>query len=81
MPPYYDSMLAKLIIKATSYDLAVNKLERALKEFVIDDIRTTIPFLIAITKQENLEGVFRHLFHRNTYARIIRKNRRSSSRK
>ncbi|TEY18906.1 acetyl-CoA carboxylase biotin carboxylase subunit, partial [Campylobacter sp. CH185] len=35
---------------ATSYDLAVNKLERALKEFVIDDIRTTIPFLIAITK-------------------------------
>ncbi|MCW1853401.1 acetyl-CoA carboxylase biotin carboxylase subunit, partial [Campylobacter jejuni] len=30
--------------------LAVNKLERALKEFVIDDIRTTIPFLIAITK-------------------------------
>ncbi|HEG3924581.1 TPA: acetyl-CoA carboxylase subunit A [Campylobacter jejuni] len=50
VPPYYDSMLAKLIIKATSYDLAVNKLERALKEFVIDDIRTTIPFLIAITK-------------------------------
>lgn len=54
VPPYYDSMLAKLIIKATSYDLAVNKLERALKEFTID-IRTTIPFLIAITKQENLE--------------------------
>ena len=50
VPPFYDSMLAKLIIKATSYDLAVNKLERALKEFVIDGIRTTIPFLIAITK-------------------------------
>ncbi len=50
VPSYYDSMLAKLIIKATSYDLAVNKLERALKEFVIDGIRTTIPFLIAITK-------------------------------
>lgn len=59
VPPFYDSMLAKLIIKATSYDLAVNKLERALKEFVIDDIRTTIPFLIAITKtREFRRGYF-----------------------
>ena len=58
VPPYYDSMLAKLIIKATSYDLAVNKLERALKEFTID-IRTTIPFLIAITKtREFRRGYF-----------------------
>ncbi|EAK0960093.1 acetyl-CoA carboxylase subunit A [Campylobacter upsaliensis] len=59
VPPFYDSMLAKLIIKATSYDLAVNKLERALKEFVIDGIRTTIPFLIAITKtREFRRGYF-----------------------
>jgi len=59
VPPFYDSLLAKLIIKATSYDLVVNKLERALKEFVIDGIRTTIPFLIAITKtREFRRGYF-----------------------
>lgn len=59
IPPSYDSLLAKLIIKATSYDLAVNKLERALKEFVIDGVRTTIPFLIAITKtREFRRGYF-----------------------
>ncbi|MBZ7939418.1 acetyl-CoA carboxylase subunit A [Campylobacter sp. W0014] len=58
VPPYYDSMLAKLIVRATSYDLAVNKLERALKEFTLD-IRTTIPFLIAITKtREFRRGYF-----------------------
>ncbi|MBZ7936435.1 acetyl-CoA carboxylase subunit A [Campylobacter sp. B0100352/1] len=58
VPPYYDSMLAKLIVRATSYDLAVNKLERALKEFTLD-IRTTISFLIAITKtREFRRGYF-----------------------
>lgn len=59
VPSFYDSLLAKLIVKATSYDLVINKLERALKEFVIDDLRTTIPFLIAITKiREFRRGYF-----------------------
>ncbi|MBT0826904.1 pyruvate carboxylase, subunit A [Campylobacter lari] len=59
VPPYYDSLLAKLIVKGSSYDSAVNRLERALKEFVIDDIRTTVPFLIAITKiREFRRGYF-----------------------
>ncbi|MCH5336331.1 MAG: acetyl-CoA carboxylase subunit A [Campylobacter sp.] len=59
IPPFYDSLLAKLIVKATSFDLAVNKLERALKEFIIADVRTTIPFLIAITKtREFRRGYF-----------------------
>ncbi|KGI57293.1 acetyl-CoA carboxylase subunit A [Campylobacter sp. MIT 97-5078] len=59
VPPFYDSLLAKLIVKATSYDQVVNKLERALKEFIINDVRTTIPFLIAITKiKEFRRGYF-----------------------
>ncbi|EAJ1253856.1 acetyl-CoA carboxylase subunit A [Campylobacter lari] len=59
VPPYYDSLLAKLIVKGSSYDSAVNRLERALKEFVVDDIRTTVPFLIAITKiREFRRGYF-----------------------
>lgn len=59
VPPSYDSLLAKLIVKAGSFELVVNKLQRALKEFTIDDIRTTIPFLIAITKiKEFRRGYF-----------------------
>lgn len=50
VPPFYDSLLAKLIVRATSYDLAVNKLERALNEFTITGVENTIPFLIAISK-------------------------------
>ncbi len=48
IPPFYDSMIAKLIVRATSYDLAVNKLQRALNEFKIRGVKTTIPFLINI---------------------------------
>ena len=50
IPPFDDSLLAKLIIKTTDYDLAVNKLERALKEFRIEGVRTIIPFLLSISK-------------------------------
>lgn len=45
IPPFYDSMVAKLIVRATSYDLAVKKLSRALSEFTIRGVKTTIPFL------------------------------------
>lgn len=45
IPPFYDSMVAKLIVRATTYDLAVKKLSRALSEFTIKGVKTTIPFL------------------------------------
>ncbi len=44
IPPYYDSMIAKLIVRAKTRDLAINKMVRALDEFVIEGIKTTIPF-------------------------------------
>lgn len=53
IPPYYDSMVAKLIVRATSYDLAINKLKRALEEFTVRGIKTTIPFLINICKDRD----------------------------
>jgi acetyl-CoA carboxylase biotin carboxylase subunit len=43
VPPYYDSMIAKLIVYGTSRDGALRRLRRALEEFVIDGITTTIP--------------------------------------
>jgi acetyl-CoA carboxylase biotin carboxylase subunit len=44
IPPNYDSMIAKLIIKGTSRQQVIAKALRALKEFHIGDIHTTIPF-------------------------------------
>ncbi|MFV8392333.1 acetyl-CoA carboxylase biotin carboxylase subunit [Flavobacterium sp. LB2P6] len=44
IPPNYDSMIAKLITTAQSRDEAISKMRRALDEFVIEGIKTTIPF-------------------------------------
>jgi acetyl-CoA carboxylase biotin carboxylase subunit len=44
IPPHYDSMIAKLITTAQTRDEAINKMKRALDEFVIEGIKTTIPF-------------------------------------
>lgn len=53
IPPFYDSMVAKLIVRASSYDLAVNKLDRALQEFTIRGVKTTIPFLRNICEDKD----------------------------
>jgi acetyl-CoA carboxylase biotin carboxylase subunit len=44
IPPNYDSMIAKLITVAQTREEAIAKMKRALHEFVIDGIKTTIPF-------------------------------------
>ena len=44
IPPNYDSMIAKLITTAQSREEAINKMKRALDEFIIEGIKTTIPF-------------------------------------
>jgi acetyl-CoA carboxylase biotin carboxylase subunit len=44
IPPQYDSMIAKLITTAQTRDEAISKMKRALDEFVIEGIKTTIPF-------------------------------------
>jgi acetyl-CoA carboxylase biotin carboxylase subunit len=44
IPPFYDSMIAKLITTAQTREEAINKMKRALQEFVIEGIKTTIPF-------------------------------------
>ncbi len=43
VPPYYDSMIAKLIVYGTTRQGAMRRLRRALQEFVIDGVKTTIP--------------------------------------
>jgi len=44
IPPYYDSMIAKLIVRARTRDEAILKMERALDEFVVEGVKTTVPF-------------------------------------
>ena len=43
VPPYYDSLIAKLIVHAENREVAVARMRRALDEFVIEGIKTTIP--------------------------------------
>ena len=44
IPPYYDSMIAKLICKARTREEVILKMQRALDEFIVEGIKTTIPF-------------------------------------
>lgn len=44
IPPFYDSMIAKLITTAQTREEAIDKMRRALDEFVIEGVKTTIPF-------------------------------------
>jgi acetyl-CoA carboxylase biotin carboxylase subunit len=48
VPPYYDSMIAKLIVTAARRDVAIARMRRALSEFIIRGIETTIPFQQAV---------------------------------
>jgi acetyl-CoA carboxylase biotin carboxylase subunit len=44
IPPYYDSLIAKLIVRGTNREDAIQKTRRALEEFLIEGIHTTVPF-------------------------------------
>ena len=44
IPPYYDSMIAKLICKARTREECITKMQRALDEFIVEGVNTTIPF-------------------------------------
>ena len=53
IPPNYDSMIAKLITVAQTREEAISKMRRALEEFVIEGIKTTIPFHLQLMKNED----------------------------
>ncbi|MBC7689027.1 MAG: acetyl-CoA carboxylase biotin carboxylase subunit [Aquabacterium sp.] len=52
IPPYYDSMIGKLITVAQSREEAIDTMHRALSEYVIEGIHTTIPFHLQLMKNE-----------------------------
>ncbi|MAW20918.1 MAG: acetyl-CoA carboxylase biotin carboxylase subunit [Flavobacteriales bacterium] len=53
IPPFYDSMIAKVITVAQTREEAIGKMERALDEFIIEGIKTTIPFHQKLMKNED----------------------------
>lgn len=52
IPPHYDSMIAKLITYGATREEAVERMKRALEEFVIDGIHSTIPFHALIMEHD-----------------------------
>ena len=53
IPPYYDSMIGKLITVAQTRDEALDTMYRALSEYTIEGIKTTIPFHLQLMQNEN----------------------------
>ena len=59
IPPYYDSMISKLITVAQTREEAILKMRRALDEYIIEGIHTTIPFHQKLMKNPKFqEGDF-----------------------
>ena len=56
VPPHYDSMIAKLIVNGATRDIAIARMIRALNEFRIEGIKTTIPFQDAILKNSDFKS-------------------------
>ena len=53
IPPNYDSMISKLIVVARTRDEAILKMKRALGEYIIEGVKTTIPFHQKLMEDEN----------------------------
>lgn len=72
IPPYYDSLIGKLIVHAETREQAIMRLRRALDEFVVDGIRTTVPlFQNLVNNADIIKGEYdihwleRHLSPKN----------------
>src|SRR5690348_14920443 len=64
VPPHYDSLLAKLVVWDETRELAIARMQRALDEFVIEGVTTTIPFHQRLLKHEGFVSG-------DTYTRFI----------
>jgi acetyl-CoA carboxylase, biotin carboxylase subunit len=53
IPPYYDSMIGKLITVAQTREEAIDTMHRALSEYVIEGVKTTIPFHLQLMENED----------------------------
>ncbi|MEL7462575.1 MAG: acetyl-CoA carboxylase biotin carboxylase subunit [Pseudomonadota bacterium] len=56
IPPYYDSLIGKLIVHAADRETALNRLERALNEMVIEGVDTTAPLFMQLLAEEDVRS-------------------------
>ena len=56
VPPFYDSMIAKLIVQGSTREEALKRMQIALESFVIEGIRTTMPFLARVMQHPNFRA-------------------------
>ncbi|MCG2828944.1 acetyl-CoA carboxylase biotin carboxylase subunit [Methanothermobacter sp. K4] len=71
IPPFYDSMISKLIVWGMDRQEAINRMRRALSEYIILGVRTTIPFHKAIMKNEAFQRGELHTHFVDEYRRGI----------
>ncbi|MDX1940454.1 MAG: acetyl-CoA carboxylase biotin carboxylase subunit [Saprospiraceae bacterium] len=67
IPPFYDSMIAKLICRARTREECIKKMERALDEFIVEGVKTTVPFHQRLMKDENFRAGNFHTGFLNTF--------------
>ncbi len=67
IPPNYDSMIAKLICRARTREECITKMERALDEFIIEGIKTTVPFHQQLMRNEDFRKGDFHTGFMNTF--------------
>jgi acetyl-CoA carboxylase biotin carboxylase subunit len=56
IPPYYDSMIAKIICRAKTREEVIAKMDRALQEFIVEGVKTTIPFHQKLMRNEDFRN-------------------------
>ncbi len=67
IPPYYDSMIAKLICRARTREECITKMERALDEFIIEGVKTTVPFHQRLMRDPEFRAGNYHTGFLNTF--------------
>jgi len=68
IPPHYDSMIAKLIVSAPTREDAIKRMRRALEEFIVEGIKTTIPYHLQLMDDENFQkGTFSTKYLENEF--------------
>ena len=56
IPPHYDSLIAKLIVKDDTREKAIAKMQRALDEFIVEGVKTTVPFHQQLLRDERFRA-------------------------
>ena len=56
IPPYYDSLVGKLIVHGRTRTEALMRLRRALDEFIVDGVETTLPLYRALVRDRDIQN-------------------------